>query len=195
MADRSSLVIGFSPTAGGVPTLIGGGPPVPPFIGLGSSITHNNQVVGGPTLLLATQQATLGLTAQTPGPPGAPFVLPPLNFNIAFRETPNSAPCAVVTSPVPCNDIFVLVGGLLNQSFMSLDAGGPDAPVTYFVNIFPTTGGVLSQLPTDVCDGPPANQPAASASPRRRTRARRCGSVSRSRRSPCRWYPSPARLR
>ena len=158
VANRSSLGIGFSPTAGGVATLIGGGAPVPPFIGLGTSVTHTNRPVGGPTLLNATQQATLDLTALTPTP-GALFTLPPLNFNIGFAETPNAAPCAVAASPTPCNDIFVLIGGLLNQSFSyDSDAGGPDAPVTYFVNIFPVTGGVLSQLLPPECAA--AGQPA-----------------------------------
>ena len=148
-ADRSSLTIGGSPISGSVDTLIGGGLPVPPFVGVGNSITHNNQAinVGTPTLNLATLQATLTVDSSVPAG-GGPLTLPPLSFNISFSETPNLAPCAVTTSPTPCNDIFVLAGGLLNQSFM-YNTG--DGPVQYFVNIFPTTGGVLGMLPNDVC--------------------------------------------
>ena len=71
-------------------------------------------------------------------------------FNIAFTETPNSGTCAVTGSPKKCNDIFVLTGGLLNSSF-SYDAGDGDGLRQYFVNIFPTTGGVLSVLETTAC--------------------------------------------
>jgi hypothetical protein len=153
VADRSALTLGNNPSAGSVPTQIGGGLPVPPFIGLGNSITHHNDPIplANPSLNIASLQSSLVLQAALPVP-GAPFALPDLNFDILFSETPNQAPCAVGTSPTPCNDIFVLVAGLLNQSF-SYDSDGPggDDPVTYFVNVFPTTGGVLSTLPDNVC--------------------------------------------
>jgi hypothetical protein len=145
LADRSSLTIGSTPSVGMVDTQIGGGPPVPPFIGLGNSITHNNQPIpsSNPDLNTATLRSTLELTPSSP--PGPLQVLPPLDFNIQFRETTNATPCAAPSpSGNPCNDIFVLVGGLLNQSFI-YDS------VTYFVNIFPTSGGVLSILNNASC--------------------------------------------
>jgi hypothetical protein len=71
-------------------------------------------------------------------------------FNISFSETPNSGTCAVSGSPVQCNDIFVLTGGLLNDDF---DYNGD----TYYVNIFPLDGVALSQLEDDACEA--ANVP------------------------------------
>ena len=70
-------------------------------------------------------------------------------FSIAFTETSNAIPCAADSPPGnPCNDIFVLTGGLLNQTFDYDDGSGLS---TYFVNIFPTTGGVLSILDDSAC--------------------------------------------
>jgi hypothetical protein len=153
LANRSTLTIGSTPSTGSIDTLIGGGLPVPPFIGAGNSIIHANRVIpsAAPDLNTATLQATLQLDPTAP-PAGGQFALPALNFDIRFSETPNSGTCAIPTSPTPCNDIFVLLGGLLNQSFVyDTDGIGGDAPVTYFVNIFPTSGGVLNILPNAAC--------------------------------------------
>ena len=91
----------------------------------------------------------MNLTALTPLTPGLPGALPALNFNIGFAETPNSGTCAIPTSPTPCNDIFVLTGGLLNQTFnYNVDGTGL---VAYFVNLFPSSGGILSVLPAAGC--------------------------------------------
>ena len=126
-----------------VDTFIGGGTPPAAFTASGSSLTHNNHVVTGTTLTNATLTATLNLAAHTPASAG-PGTLPPLSFNIGFKETPNQRPCVVTNSPTPCSDIFVLVGGFMNQAF-TYDAQ------QYFVNIFPTAGGVLSVLPNALC--------------------------------------------
>ena len=163
VANRSSLALANPVPPQTVNTFIGGGSPPPPFIVPGSTITHTNNPISGPTLTGATIRDSLTLTAVLP-PSAGPGLLPPIDFNIAFDETPNATPCAVVSSPTPCNDIFVLLGGLFNQTFMyDSDGAGPDAPVTYFVNIFPTSGGVLSILDNSTCAAAHAANPAAPA--------------------------------
>ena len=147
---QSSLVIGDSPAAGNLNTYLGVGVPnAPPFLGLSTSLTHNNNPITGTSLLSAILTNTVTLN---PASPDNPALLPQLfPFNIAFVETPNSAPCAA-TSPQnnPCNDIFVLTGGLLNSSF-NYDALDGDGLMTYFVNIFPVSGGVLGMLEDSAC--------------------------------------------
>lgn len=151
VSGPSQLVIGGDVVNGTVNTFIGGAGMIPPaFWALGNSITHNNNPITGASLTSATLTASLNLSALLPvATPGLPGTLPPLNVNIGFVETNNFGTCTVVTSPTPCNDIFVLVGGLLNQMF-SYDPNGMGA-VTYFLNVFPSTGGVLSQLSAAEC--------------------------------------------
>lgn len=142
---QSSLSIA-NPLPGSVATYIGGGTPPAIFIAPGSSITHTNNVISGTSLTSATLTATLTLDASLPLPndPG-PGALPSLNYDIRFVETANSGTCADPSSPTPCNDIFIQLTGLLNQSFSyDSDGAGTDPAVTYFVNVFPTSGGVLS---------------------------------------------------
>lgn len=146
---QSSLVINNpNPVLGTVDTFIGGGAPpaVAPFLGFGTSLTHNNNPITGSELTSATLTATIILDPFVPNNPA----LPPqaINFSIAFDETPNTAPCAVAGSPTPCNDIFVLTSGLLNTSFNYNDGTGLQ---TYFVNIFPVVGGVLNVLEAAAC--------------------------------------------
>ena len=151
VSGPSSLVIGNNVTNGVVNTFIGGAGMIPPaFWAPGNSITHNNNPINGQSLTSATLTATLNLSALLPvSTPNQPGNLPPLNLNIGFVETPNSGTCVVTTSPTPCNDIFVLVGGLLNQVISyNVDGSGP---VDYFLNVFPSTGGVLSQLSPAEC--------------------------------------------
>ena len=146
----SSLVIGNNNIVNApVTTFIGAGLIPPAFWAPGNSITHNNFPIFGQTLQTATLTAKLSLAALLPVANPGPGALPPLNVNIGFLETPNSSTCTVVSSPTPCNDIFVLVGGLLNQVF-SFDVDGSGS-VNYFLNVFPSTGGVLSMLPAAEC--------------------------------------------
>ncbi|MCX7893856.1 MAG: THxN family PEP-CTERM protein [Burkholderiales bacterium] len=141
---QSSLVITNPSASNSVGTYIGGGSPPATYIAPGSAITHTNRPITGTSLTSATLTATLNLQATTP-PVGGPGALPSLQYNIRFVETSNSAPCADPTSPTPCNDIFIQLTGLLNQSFtFDSDGAGPDDPVTYFVNVFPISGGVLN---------------------------------------------------
>lgn len=119
----------------------------PTFRGFSTSITHTNNVIGLPsTLLNATLSSSLVLDPTNPNNPALPAQN--INFNIGFVETVNTAPCAVAGSPTPCNDIFVLKGGLLNSSFIYNDGTGPSQ---YFVNIFPVISNTLGVLPANVC--------------------------------------------
>jgi hypothetical protein len=148
---QSSLVIGNNPATGSVDTFVGTTPPQSaPFLGNTLSLTHNNNVIdgGSASLLTATLSSAVILTPLNPVQAG--FPIGPVNFNISFTETPNAGTCAVATSPVPCNDIFVLTSGLLNFDF-DYDAGDGDGLVKYFINIFPTSGGVLSTLENSAC--------------------------------------------
>jgi hypothetical protein len=149
---QSSLVVGGSPALGSVDTYLGAAPPtVPPYLGLSTSLTHNNNVISGGSTSLSSAVLTNTVTLDPllPDNPALPPQIVP--FSISFTETSNATPCAATSPPGnPCNDIFVLTGGLLNFSF-DYDAGDGDGLTTYFVNIFPTTGGVLSTLSNSAC--------------------------------------------
>jgi hypothetical protein len=69
-------------------------------------VTANNNPITGATLEFATIHDVLTLAAVAP-PSGVP--IPPLDFNIAYDETPNSGTCAA-PSTTPCADIFALTG-------------------------------------------------------------------------------------
>jgi len=71
-------------------------------------VIHNNFPVFAPTLKTATLFDVITLQAQAPNVDPA-FNAAALNFNIKFLETTNAeGTCVVTTSPVPCNDIFVI---------------------------------------------------------------------------------------
>lgn len=151
---QSSLEI-FNPAANSpIKTCIVGDPGCPTGAELpaaGSTLIHSNWPQKGSSsdswLTAMSLQSTLTLLAAAPpAAVGSPPGLPQLNFNILFRETPNSTPCAA-TSPAdnPCNDIFALDGNpFFNQTFAYLGE-------TYFVNIFPIAGGSLGVLENDAC--------------------------------------------
>jgi hypothetical protein len=85
----------------------------------GAELTHNNFVIFDQSLTDAVLTTRLLLTPLVPPGPG----LPPLarDFNIRFKETPNTAdPCVVPGTA--CSDIFVLENPEdLVQSFMLMD--------------------------------------------------------------------------
>jgi len=146
--EQSSLTIGNTPAIGNVDTFLGGGSPpaVAPYLGFSNTLTHQNNPIYPPSLLSAVLRATVVLTPTNPAGPAQPNQV--MNFDIAFEETTNdpNGDCVAESPPGnPCNDIFVLTGGLLNTDF---DYDGQ----TYFVNIFPIAGGVLNILPAEVCD-------------------------------------------
>lgn len=142
--DQSSLVI-TNPAAGDTVDTYIGSTTIPNSFNADSvSLTHNNNVIQtGSSLSTATLELDLKLTPLLPNP-GSTTPIIPVSYKIDFNETPNSTPCAV-SSPTPCNDIFVLLTGLLNTSFMY------DSQ-EYFINAFPiTSGGKLSVLPNAAC--------------------------------------------
>lgn len=146
-SGQSSLVVVNSPATGQVQTYTGLTPPQElPFLGFSTSLTHNNNPVAGNSLTSAVLTNSVFLDPIIPDAPPLMFEFP---FSISFTETSNSGTCAVSTSPTPCNDIFVLNSGLLNSSFNYDDGSGL---ATYFVNVFPTTGGVLSILEDSACE-------------------------------------------
>lgn len=145
--NQSSLVITDPAAPGNVVTQITGDSPQPGTTATGITLTHNNNPIFAPSLTSAVLRATLNLTAAQPADAviGGPGPLPPLLYDILFTETPNTAgTCVIGSSPTPCNDIFVQETGFLNQL---LSYNGND----YFINIFPTSGGVLSTLSNAAC--------------------------------------------
>lgn len=144
-SGQSSLVIS-NPATTNIPTWYGGGTPPSGYIAPSIALTHSNNPITGRTLTSAV--LTAAVTLKPTDPLGDNLPLPNINYAIRFTETPNSTatgPCAA-DSPLnnPCNDIFVLVDGFLNESFVY------DGQ-TYFVNAFPTSGGNLSTLSNTAC--------------------------------------------
>lgn len=152
---QSALTIGPDPDPSGeVMTFIGSPAQAqlnPGFWAAGNSLTHSNNVIKvGGSLLTAELSSTLTLGALNPVNTGLPGdILPPLVIDIKFKETPNSGTCAVNPFEAKCPDIFTVAGGALNTSFF-YDVDGTGAQ-QYFVNIFPSSGGVLGPLPANVC--------------------------------------------
>ena len=145
----SSLTIS-NPAPGLVDTYMGIGLPFL-FAEAGSTITHANHPITGTTLSATTLHSALVLTPTLPGP-GSASGPDPIDLSILFKETPNTAPCAVATDGVPCDDVFVLTTPLQNQTFVyDTDGAGPDAAVTYYVNIFPANPafGLLTDAACD----------------------------------------------
>ena len=143
-SGQSSLVISNPvPAVQNIPTWFGGGTPTAGYIAQSVTLTHNNNPIQGTSLTDATLRVSV--TLQPTNPAAGSFPLPNIDYDIKFVETPNQAPCAA-PSPAnnPCNDIFVQVAGLLNESFVY------DGQ-TYFVNAFPTNGAVLNVLPASAC--------------------------------------------
>lgn len=152
---QSALTIGPDPDPSGeVATFIGSPAQAqlnPAFWADGNSLTHSNNVIRvGGSLLTAQLSSTLTLEALNPATPGLPGdILPPLVIDIKFKETPNSGACAVNPFETRCPDIFTVAGGSLSTSFFyDVDGSGLQQ---YFVNIFPSSGGVLGVLPPNVC--------------------------------------------
>ena len=142
--QQSALIITNPAAPVPVSTYIGGGTPPPGYIANSISLTHNNFVITDDPanhLKSATLDLKVGLTPVAP--PGSLVGPLTVDYKIKFLETTNAAPCTVA-SPTPCNDIFGLVEGLLNTSFVY------DSQ-TYFVNAFPLQGGSLETLSAAAC--------------------------------------------
>lgn len=151
----SSLAIAPFLVEGQVDTFIGIGTPPAGFAAPGISLTHNNRPITGGSLRTAVLSTSVILDPLIPD--GAPLAPMGFDISIGFSETPNSGTCAVADSPTPCNDIFVLIGGLPNFNFF-YDAGDGDGLVEYLVNVFPLAGDSLGALDDAACLA--AGQPA-----------------------------------
>ncbi len=139
---RSSLVI-TNPALGlSLNTYVGTGTPPAANTVQTLTLTHNNNPITGTSLETATLSVSLSLTPTLPAATG--FPLGTIDYAIKFFETPNTGACAVVGSLTPCDDIFVLTSGLLNESF---EYDG----ISYFVNAFPTADGMLKTLDDRTC--------------------------------------------
>lgn len=140
---QSSLLITNPGLGLSLDTYVGEGTPPAANTVQTLTLTHNNNPITGTSLATATLSVSLSLTPTLPAATG--FPLGTIDYAIKFFETPNSAgTCAVVGSLTPCDDIFVLTSGLLNESF---EYDG----ISYFVNAFPTADGMLKTLDDRTC--------------------------------------------
>lgn len=135
--DRSGLKILGSPNAGSVDTdaIVPG--PVATF-------QHINNPISGSfaTLLSATVNSTLVLTPTNPA--GSALPSQSLQFSVNFAETPNVAGTCIPEATTVCDDVFVLVSGNLNQTFV-YDG------FTYFVSFLDLQSGPLTPLSPQAC--------------------------------------------
>ncbi len=133
---KSSLVIDPSTVNDQVDTYVGGGT-VPSLYWADSiDLTHNNNPIYEPSLASTTLQVSVLLDPFVPDNPALPNQI--FTFGIDFTETPNIGGLAEY-------DIFALLDGFPNFNFQ-YDALDGDGLQTYYVNVFPSTGGVLSAL-------------------------------------------------
>ena len=77
-------------------------------------VTATNHVISGTSLIRATIHDQLSLTPLTPPGPALPTQF--LNFDVAYDETTNTAPCAAPSGSTPCADILAIVN-LQNGGF------------------------------------------------------------------------------
>ena len=148
-SDRSGLKILNSPqnnTTGGLLTNDVLNPD------LVATFQHVNNSISGSyaTLLTASVLTTITLTPHAPS--GSALAPMPLTFNINFTETPNTSGSCIPEATSVCDDIFVLTGGNLNQTF-AYDG------YTYFVSFLDMQSGPLTPLSPQACTaaGAPVN--------------------------------------
>ena len=139
-ADSSSLVIDTPTVTGDVDTYVGGLPPST-YWADSTSLTHNNFVITGTSLLSTVLRSTVTLDPFIPDNPALPPQV--FDFEIKFIETPNVGSFQ--------NDVFAVLSGFPNFNF-NYDAGDGDGDVPYFVNLFPSDGTVLSLLTGEYAD-------------------------------------------
>ncbi|SMP63046.1 PEP-CTERM protein-sorting domain-containing protein [Desulfonatronum zhilinae] len=136
-SNQSSLVMAPSVINDSVDTFVGGGNIPSTYWAESIDLTHNNFVVQPPSLDFTTLQMSVLLKPQVPDLPALPEQT--FTFFIDFLETPNDY------GDIRDWDIFALLDGFPNFNFQ-YDAGDADGLQTYYVNVFPSTGGVLSGL-------------------------------------------------
>lgn len=117
-----------------------------------ATFQHVNNSISGDyaTLLKASVLTTITLTPHAPS--GSALAPMPLTFNINFTETPNTSGSCIPEATSVCDDIFVLTGGNLNQTF-AYDG------YTYFVSFLDMQSGPLTPLSPQACTaaGAPVN--------------------------------------
>lgn len=133
---QSQLIIDPSDVDSTVDTYLGGGEIPVAFWADSIDLTHVNEPIQAPSLSFATLLVTVLLDPFVPDNPALPQQQ--FSFGIDFTETPN------VGEPLEY-DIFALLDGFPNFNIV-YDAGDGDGPLEYFINVFPSTGGVLSYL-------------------------------------------------
>lgn len=109
-----------------------------------ASFQHINNSISGSyaTLLTASVATTLTLTPYNPS--GGALAPMPMTFNIKFAETPNVGGSCIPEAGSVCDDVFVMTGGNLNQSFVY------DGQ-TYYVSFVDMQSGPLSPLSPQAC--------------------------------------------
>lgn len=85
----------------------------------GATFTHTNNVLNAnyTTLNSFTLNSHLQLASASRSEPTTADLM--LSFEGMFSETNNQAPCAVSSSPTPCNDIFVLTNEIAGHGLNS----------------------------------------------------------------------------
>jgi len=143
---QSSLEVTGGGLVSGINTYFGSG--VPPVSNATQtlSLTHTNNVLPGGSISLTGATLSVAMTVQATNPAGGSLGLGTIGYDIKFVEITNNEPCAAASpSGNFCNDIFVLLDGLLNESFLY---GGQ----TYYVNAYPlNSSGVLNTLSNSAC--------------------------------------------
>lgn len=132
--DSSGLVIDPAIVTDQVDTYVGALPPST-YWADSVSLTHNNFTITGTSLLTTVLRTSVTLDPFIPD--NAALPLQTFDFDIKFAETPNTGDYQ--------SDVFALVSGFPNLNF-DYDAGDGEGTISYFVNVFPSVGAVLSQL-------------------------------------------------
>lgn len=140
--QRSSLVITNPAPNGLVDTYIGGGSVPNTYWADSINMTHNNFPIYAPALDNATLQVQVDLKPHDPS--GTALPTQTFTFDIEFEETDNDGSDE--------NDVFALLSNYPNFDFYYDVESGNFSPVPkpgyedYFVNVFPSIGGVLAGL-------------------------------------------------
>ena len=135
-SGQSQLIINPSAVSSTVDTYLGGGSVPVAFWADSIDLTHVNKPIYAPSLDFATLLVTVILDPFVPNNPALPQQQ--FAFGIDFTETTNG----IIPNEY---DIFALLSGFPNFN-IQYDAGDGDGLLDYFINVFPSTGGVLSLL-------------------------------------------------
>ena len=136
--NQSSLEISTNNVSGTqLDTYTGTGIPANTYWGDSIALTHHNNPIWSDSDRLKSTTLSTTVILDPYDPNNAALAAQIFTFDLQFVETAN-------TGPHP-SDIFALIGGFPNFTFTydALDEGGIHS---YFVNVFPSDGNVLSLL-------------------------------------------------